>query len=159
MLVSVQQQCWSQNSEFCGCANSCNKFVSSRSWWTTKISMILLLKGTSGPVPPVLKVQRGNPPLSGVPGHPHDSQKPPHTTFLLKKNPNKNFDFLHKLLKRIRKQIVFWSVHRVIVYALVLHWTGCGYPYMRGGNGGSRPGVWGQSYRGVPKSLHGQDSL
>ena len=91
------------------------------------------------------------PPLSGVPGHPHGSQKPPHTTFLLKQNPNKNFDFLHKLLKRIRNLIVFWSVHGDIVYALVLRWTGCGFPYMRGSNGGSRPGVWGSPTGGRQK--------
>ena len=61
------------HSELSGCANSCNKFISGRSWWTMKLPMILLWKGTSAPVAPLFKEQRGNapamPPFSGVPVH------------------------------------------------------------------------------------------
>ena len=36
--------------ELCVCANSCNKFVSSRSWWIMKLLKILLCKGSCAPV-------------------------------------------------------------------------------------------------------------
>jgi len=41
--------------EFSRCANSCNKFISNRSWQTMKLSMILLWKGTTAPVSPLFK--------------------------------------------------------------------------------------------------------
>jgi len=43
------------HSEFSGCSNSCNKFVSSRTWRTMKLPMILQCKGTSAPVVPFWK--------------------------------------------------------------------------------------------------------
>ena len=39
------------HSEFSGCANDCNKFVSSRSWYNIKLRMTLLRKGASGALP------------------------------------------------------------------------------------------------------------
>jgi len=42
--------------EFSGCANSCNKFVSSRSWYNMKL---LLWKGISSPVVPFRKGRGG----------------------------------------------------------------------------------------------------
>jgi len=46
-----------KHSKFSGCANSCNKLVSSRFWKTMKLPTILLWKGTSAPVAPLLKSQ------------------------------------------------------------------------------------------------------
>jgi len=45
--------------EFSGCANSCNKFVSSRSLSTVKWPVILLWKGTFSPAAPLMKWQEG----------------------------------------------------------------------------------------------------
>ena len=47
------------HSEFCGCANSCNRFVTSRPWQIMKLPMILLCKGTSAPI----WKDRGNAPV------------------------------------------------------------------------------------------------
>ena len=65
------------HSEFYGCANSCNKFVSSWSSKTIKLSVILLWKDTSVPVVPFSKGQGQYPrvisPLSGVPEITYDA--------------------------------------------------------------------------------------
>jgi len=51
MLISkMMAEIIENHSEFSGCPNSCNRFVSSRSWQTMKLPMILLWKGTSAPV-------------------------------------------------------------------------------------------------------------
>ena len=47
------------HSEFCGWANSCNKFVSSWSWKNTKLSVICLWKRTSTPVAAALSKGQG----------------------------------------------------------------------------------------------------
>ena len=61
------------HSEFSGCSNSCNKFVSSRTWRTMKLPVILLWKRTSASVAPFWKGRGGNgpamPPFSSVPVH------------------------------------------------------------------------------------------
>ena len=46
------------HSEVSGCPNNCNKLISSPSCLTMKLPMILLWKGTSAPVAPLLKGQR-----------------------------------------------------------------------------------------------------
>jgi len=64
------------HSEFCGCANSCNKFVSSWSWKTMQFSVILLWNGTSAPVAPFSKRHGNTPvisPLSSVPEITYDA--------------------------------------------------------------------------------------
>jgi len=53
--------------EFSGCANSCHKFVSSRSWYTTRLPIILLRKDTSVPVARLFKGQGAMSPLFSVP--------------------------------------------------------------------------------------------
>ena len=45
------------NFEFSGCANSCIEYVSSRSWLTMKLPMILIWRGTPVPVAPLSKGQ------------------------------------------------------------------------------------------------------
>ena len=45
MLTSkIRTEIIENHSEFSGCQNSCNKFVTSRSWYTMKLPMILLWK-------------------------------------------------------------------------------------------------------------------
>jgi len=59
MLTSkIMTEIIENHSEFSGCPSSCSKFISSQSWWTMKLPMILLWKGTSAPVAPLLKGQR-----------------------------------------------------------------------------------------------------
>jgi len=51
------------NYELYMCANSCNKFVSGRSWQIMKLLMILLCKGTCAPVATPFKGQGGSVPV------------------------------------------------------------------------------------------------
>jgi len=65
MLASVKQQFWPQKNK-----RNYRKFVSIRSWYTMKLSMMLLWKRHLHPVPPPFWKVRGEmPPLSGVPGY------------------------------------------------------------------------------------------
>ena len=56
-----------KHSEFYICANSCNKFVSVRSWQIMKLLMILLLKGNSALVAPFQKAGGLSPSWNPVP--------------------------------------------------------------------------------------------
>jgi len=63
MLTSkLQTEIIKNHSELYVCVNSCNKFVSSRSWWIVKFLMILSCKGTCDPVSPLSKVGGQCPP-------------------------------------------------------------------------------------------------
>jgi len=62
MRASVKQQCWPKNNK-----KNYRKFASMRSWYSMKLSMILLWKRHLRPVAPLWNVRGAMPSISGVP--------------------------------------------------------------------------------------------